>query len=371
MRSWPTAGAGRRRRAAADAASSEGTLERLRQVLADHGFDRLTPGRALGRGAAGRRSRPSPCCRLERGFVAPAIHVIGERDLLGRPADGSRRARAARPPTSSSRTSARCGGRSRRPCRAWHRPLRRAGDAADRRCAARLPEAALPGRRQAVRAGREPGRALALRPCRPGGQLDRLGGVGWQIAQGQGQAAHPRAGGRADQGRGRAGAAQGHGRWTCRTGSTRSSPPVSPTRRPRTSWRDRGRARGHGLRPADGPADLRRCRLRQDRGGAARGVRGGPWPASRWPCWRPRRCWSGSISACSPAFRGAAGARGAALALRHRQGGERGQEGAGGRPDRHRHRHPRAARQRRAVQGPGPRRSSTRSSISASRTRRS
>ena len=34
--------------------------------------------------------------------------------------------------------------------------------------------------------------------------------------------------------------------------------------------RDRRRDRRSGVRPADGPADLRRCRLRQDRGGAAR-----------------------------------------------------------------------------------------------------
>ncbi len=47
-----------------------------------------------------------------------------------------------------------------------------------------------------------------------------------------------------------------------------------PLRRDRgPGARHRRRAGGSGLRPADGPADLRRCRLRQDRGGAARGVR--------------------------------------------------------------------------------------------------
>ena len=38
---------------------------------------------------------------------------------------------------------------------------------------------------------------------------------------------------------------------------------------------------------ADGPADLRRRRLRQDRGRDARGVQGGDATASRWPCWSP------------------------------------------------------------------------------------
>ena len=42
----------------------------------------------------------------------------------------------------------------------------------------------------------------------------------------------------------------------------------------RSARRDPGDPEGSRKRPADGPADLRRRRLRQDRGGAARGVRG-------------------------------------------------------------------------------------------------
>ena len=64
------------------AAYSEGTADRLRQVLADHGFDRLTRverwaevGQAGGVAIA--------VLPVERGFKAPDIHVIGERDLLG------------------------------------------------------------------------------------------------------------------------------------------------------------------------------------------------------------------------------------------------------------------------------------------------
>ena len=42
-----------------------------------------------------------------------------------------------------------------------------------------------------------------------------------------------------------------------------------------SAGRDRRRARRSRLRPADGSAGLRRCRLRQDRGGVARGLRRG------------------------------------------------------------------------------------------------
>ena len=40
---------------------------------------------------------------------------------------------------------------------------------------------------------------------------------------------------------------------------------------------------------ADGPGDLRRRRLRQDRAGAAGRLQGGRRTASRWPCWCPPR----------------------------------------------------------------------------------
>ena len=64
------------------AAHSEGTLQRLQQVLADHGFDRLTRVERWedvpAAGAAAIAVLP-----VERGFVAPSLHVIGERDLLG------------------------------------------------------------------------------------------------------------------------------------------------------------------------------------------------------------------------------------------------------------------------------------------------
>ena len=64
------------------AAYSEGTAERLKQVLADHGFDtlsRIERWSEMDRvGVAGIAVLP-----LDRGFTAPGIHVLGEHDLLG------------------------------------------------------------------------------------------------------------------------------------------------------------------------------------------------------------------------------------------------------------------------------------------------
>ena len=216
------------------AAYSEGTLERLKQVLADHGFDTLTKVERWA-DVAQVAVAAIAVLPLERGFTAAGIHILGEHDLLGdRLTAVAKRSRRARRQVHPGHLGPGRG-RSGRPRRARHRPVRRPGDAGDRRRAARLPEAALPRRRQAVRAGREPGRALALRPRRSGGGARPPGRGRLADPQGQGQGAHPRAGRRADQDRGGAAAPQGHGARPARTGSTRSSRPASPTRRPRTS----------------------------------------------------------------------------------------------------------------------------------------
>lgn len=64
------------------AASSEGTLERLKGVLADHGFDGLSKverwADAVEAPAAAIAVLP-----LERGFRAKGVHILGEHDLLG------------------------------------------------------------------------------------------------------------------------------------------------------------------------------------------------------------------------------------------------------------------------------------------------
>ena len=123
-------------------------------------------------------------------------------------------------------------------------------------------------------------------------------------------------------------------------------------------------------RRADGSPGLRRRRLRQDRGRAARDLPRGRWAASRWRCWRRPRCWSSSTSAPSPsasrASRSSVGKlsrfQSKAEQLETVQEARRGQA-------RRRRRHPPPAVARRPLQGPRPARRSTRSSASASPTR--
>ena len=112
-----------------------------------------------------------------------------------------------------------------------------------------------------------------------------------------------------------------------------------------------GRSR---LRQADGPAGVRRRRLRQDRGGAARGLRrragrlpgggGGADHAAGAPALRH----------LPAALQGPAGARRAGLAPGQRQGARRRQGRHQGRHHRHRGRHARAARQVDRLQAPRP-----------------
>ena len=64
------------------AAYSEGTLERLKQVLADHGFDTLTKVERWA-DVAKVAVAAIAVLPLERGFTAPGVHVLGEHDLLG------------------------------------------------------------------------------------------------------------------------------------------------------------------------------------------------------------------------------------------------------------------------------------------------
>ena len=124
-------------------------------------------------------------------------------------------------------------------------------------------------------------------------------------------------------------------------------------------------------RDPDGPADLRRRRLRQDRDRGARRVQGGRRTASRSPCSCRRRCSRSSTSRPSPSASPASRCSVEALSrFRTRQGGQGGHRGRA-----------RTARSTSssartgcssedvALQGPGPGRSSTRSSASASSTR--
>ena len=72
------------------------------------------------------------------------------------------------------------------------------------------------------------------------------------------------------------------------------------------------------LGPADGPADLRRCRLRQDRGGAARRVRRRHGRQAGGAAGADHAARAPALPRVREPLRGPAGPRGAALALRHR-----------------------------------------------------
>ena len=120
-------------------------------------------------------------------------------------------------------------------------------------------------------------------------------------AQGAGQEAHQGYGRGADRGRGAsASSSDGEAMPPPEGALRRIRRPLSLSRDRRSGPRDRRRAGRSGLGQADGSADLRRCRLRQDRGGAARRLRRGAWRACRSRWWCRRRCWRASISAPSP-----------------------------------------------------------------------
>ena len=110
--------------------------------------------------------------------------------------------------------------------------------------------------------------------------------------------------------------------------------------------RDRRGDRRPWRRAADGPADLRRRRLRQDRGRAARRLRRRRWPASRSPSSCRRRCSRASITRPSQErFRGLPIEIAQASRFVSAAETEEGQGGHRRRHDRHRRRHARAARQ--------------------------
>jgi transcription-repair coupling factor (superfamily II helicase) len=185
--------------------------------------------------------------------------------------------------------------RSRRPCRARHRPLRR------------LQTIEAPARRTTASSCTMPATTKLFLPVENIELLSRYGSEDTPMSSSTGSAAsagrrarraeeaHPRDRRRADQDRRRAASARGAKfEMPVRGASTTSSARASPMRRPRTSSaRSTRRAEGPRRGQADGPADLRRRRLRQDRGGAARRLRAAMTASrSRSSC-RPR-CWRAS-----------------------------------------------------------------------------
>ena len=210
---------------------------------------------------------------LGEGFVAPDLRlaVIPFRRLVHRRRAGCSPERPG--PAGDLRRPARR--RLRRPRGPRDRALRRLRDQDPRRRHARLPRARVSRRGQGLRAHR-PARedhplrrrrrrgAAALRP-----RLEAVGG-----RQGTRPQRRPRARRRAAQPLRRAPGAP-RPRVRARRGvaaATRAVVPVPRDRRP--GGRDRRGQGRHGVRAPDGPADLRRRRLRQDRGRAARRPQG-------------------------------------------------------------------------------------------------
>ncbi len=213
---------------------------------------------------------------LRDGFVAPGLKLAAfpEHRLIHRKKAAQRPTRQRPRPAAQLRRPAHR--RLRRPRGPRHRPLRRLRHQDRRRRHPRLPEPRVPGRRQGLHAGRPAGEDQPL-PGRRRRRADAVQARRHALGQDQG----PRTPGGAGAGRR---AAQ----------PVRGAPPPARPRLPRVlrgaarprvglpvprdarpARRDRQRDGRHGVRAPDGPADLRRRRLRQDRGRAARRGQGG------------------------------------------------------------------------------------------------
>ena len=213
---------------------------------------------------------------LRDGFVAPGIRLaVDPRAPADPPPQGLDPADAPRP-RAAAQLHRPAHGRLHRPRGPRRRALRRLRHEDRRRHHARLPEPRVPGRRQGLHAGRPAGEDQPLRRRR------RQRAVALQArrqALGHDQGARPPrragAGRRAAQPLRRA-QAPARLRVRARLGlaaRVRGRVPVPRDARPARG--DRGGQGRHGVRAPDGPADLRRRRLRQDRGRAARRVQVG------------------------------------------------------------------------------------------------
>ena len=256
------------------AAWTRGSRERLANLLREHGFKDAAPGRRLGRdapqagglGVAGHAGRGA---RLRRRRLA----LVGEQDLLGE--------RISRPPRRRKRADqfiaeateiaegdlvvhqeygiGRYDGlETLHVTGAPHDCLRLIYDG-DEKLFLPVENIEVLSRFGSEHAGRGAGQAGRRRLA---------------VAQGADEAAHPRHGGPADPHRRRAQDPRRRRSWRRREGTWDEF----CARFPFAETEDQSRAIADVLedlasRPADGPADLRRCRLRQDRGRAARRLR--------------------------------------------------------------------------------------------------
>ena len=216
--------------------------------------------RARGAAARNRLRGVGPRRHRRPGRARRPLHPHHAAEARRRRADGSLKPR---------------GGRSRRPRRPRHRPLLRAQDHRGGRGAARLPGNPLRRQRPAVPAGGEHRASLPLRRGGIGGRSRPARRRRLAEPQGAAQEAHPRHGGAADQDGGRAADAAGAGALAALRPLRRILGALSLRGDGRPGRGDRRGARRPFRRAADGPARLRRRRLRQDGSGAPRRLRRG------------------------------------------------------------------------------------------------
>ncbi len=210
---------------------------------------------------------------LRDGFIAPQLKlaVLPEHRLLRRrraerPAGPGRDRLVHGPPRRLAR-------RARGP---RHRALHRLRDEDRGRRDARLPRARVPRRRPRLRAERPAPQDQPLRGRRrgrPAALEARRQAVGADEAEGPARRSGARR--RADQPLRRAQAPRGPRLPARQRVAARVRGPLPVPRDARPARGDRGGPRRHGGGAPDGPPDLRRRGLRQDRGGAARGLQGG------------------------------------------------------------------------------------------------
>ncbi len=346
---------------------SDGSRERLSHVLAEHGLKQFELVSSLAQVKTARAGAlPLAVIAIEHGFESPDLAVIGEQDILGdRLVRQSKRKRRAQDVLQEASALAAgdlvvhidhgvgrfIGLKTIEAAGAPHDCLELHYAGGDRLF---LPVENL---------------ELLSRYGSESGELDKLGGAGWQTRKARLKKRVREMAGELVRIAAAAPDPRGAAARRARRALRRILRALSLRRDAGSGAGDRGDARRSRRRPADGPADLRRRRLRQDGGRAARGVR-------RRDQRQADRGGRADDVAGAPAFKNFQ-QRFAGLPVRIGQlsrmvgGGRaaRDQEGARRGRRRHRRRHPCRARQDRRSSRISASSSSTRSSISASATR--
>ena len=270
----PRRGGGRAREAEPLGLPDRGRLRGPRRGGA-HPLQPEPPRRAVPRRPATRGAR----CELRGGEAARGLPLAGvatRGDPAAPPGSPPPSGRAGLRPSPPRRSDRAAGRRLRRPRGPRHRPLLRLRHQDPRRGDTRLPGARVPRRRPRLRPdrpagpdqplhGRRRGRARAQPPRREALAEHEVPGAPLRPGDGR----------RPDQPLRRAPGAQGPRLLARRRDADglRGGLPLSRDRR--SDGRDRRGQGRHGVGAADGPPDLRRRRLRQDRDRAARRPQGG------------------------------------------------------------------------------------------------